>query len=1078
MSSDVKDSSHLEKQNSQEYSNSKQNGEIDIMEMLPQKKMYIIEKQFDQSGKGLKIDEFVRVMLTHLDFDKSDVQKEDQITLALIDLFKEIDVNGDGTMEWEEFSDHIISLGLLRNDRSFKNVIKNYFPSEHIKDNQKHETPIEKVVYFDKLKYLVVLEKDSTRFKVYNANTAELYYEVNAHKCAVLDAEYIPDQNLIATSSNDLTINFWDSSFFIPKQIVSVPEIQLCMRYAKWSTQSQPTYLYTGGSDSIIHIYDTKTLKEKGTIGGWNPFFKRDSQQYGHASPIGDILPINIQTTLVTAGLDANICLWDAATHLPKKELRGHEKGVYSLDWSDFSPMNQCLLSAGLDHEAFVWNTYVKEKIFLLRGHNHPLIGVKCLPGTPQVITADINGMVKIWDVRNFLCMQTINVPTDELNSFVVTSNQKKRIIFGARRLYYYEYDEPKDQMLTDEKMCLRVLYNSVLLCLITLHPDCIKVWDIRTGKLQSVYRELSTAELTVCVLDTRKRKLFVGDADGNIFTVNIKNGAKMKKFEKHNNRMITDLTHWTSKKPATIEIGGDDEDEDGTGDSRRVVSCSREETVFIHDEDSNDPSRSCRYKMKQHKSSVNSLSLKQDSELFASASDDGNIVITNLNSYRQETLPSTQFPFEKKKVIFLDPYNALVTSDSEGYVHFYCVNNGKARTRYLLTKKYETTSVVNNQKDKFPVTHLAFNSENNKLLLSDELGNVSIWDLTIFLKKLDEIKDDNIQQQKTKLAQTPLKQTPNRASNGFFPTELDELKQVNEKQISLSQMDNLEKYFQDKDIPEVHQLKGAHNDGITWIEILKEYNMFATSSFDCCCHLWSFNDYKKMGSLILGHDIMNNNWQLKVDEEKRKVDAQNYMEKLKKKLNKDDFQSDDDEKNSQKQDESMMSEKNFDQKKKPKKAEKGEKGEKAPEKPLPEKKKILTAQEKMEQNKKLKNELKLEFDPALLNLNKNKKSVLSEKEQIEKASELLEKVKKFNDVIANKNKDRRNPLEIDYDDFLRAYQMDEQVDIYLDQNEEEEEDNNILYDLDDPKNQSIPAGAYTSKGAFKSKNLGRKNKI
>jgi len=38
-------------------------------------------------------------------------------------------------MEWEEFSDHIISLGLLRNDRSFKNVIKNYYLSEHIKDN-------------------------------------------------------------------------------------------------------------------------------------------------------------------------------------------------------------------------------------------------------------------------------------------------------------------------------------------------------------------------------------------------------------------------------------------------------------------------------------------------------------------------------------------------------------------------------------------------------------------------------------------------------------------------------------------------------------------------------------------------------------------------------------------------------------------------------------------------------------------------------------------------------------------------------------------------------------------------------
>lgn len=74
---------------------------------------------------------------------------------------------------------------------------------------------------------------------------------------------------------------------------------------------------------------------------------------------------------------------------------------------------------------------------------------------------------------------------------------------------------------------------------------------------------------------------------------------------------------------------------------------------------------------MRQHKGNVNSLSLKQDSELFASASDDCNIVVTNLNSYRQETLPSTPLCFEKKNVLFLDPYNALVTTDTEGKVGF-----------------------------------------------------------------------------------------------------------------------------------------------------------------------------------------------------------------------------------------------------------------------------------------------------------------------------------------------------------------------------------------------------------------------
>jgi hypothetical protein len=42
-------------------------------------------------------------------------------------------------MEWEEFSSHIIELGLLRKDRTFRNIIKNYYPSETIIDKQKHE---------------------------------------------------------------------------------------------------------------------------------------------------------------------------------------------------------------------------------------------------------------------------------------------------------------------------------------------------------------------------------------------------------------------------------------------------------------------------------------------------------------------------------------------------------------------------------------------------------------------------------------------------------------------------------------------------------------------------------------------------------------------------------------------------------------------------------------------------------------------------------------------------------------------------------------------------------------------------
>ena len=67
----------------------------------------------------------------------------------LIDLFREIDVNNDKTLEWVEFTNHIIELGMIRRDKAFVDSIKNYYPSE-IKDS-KHDTKVDAMYYLHKL---------------------------------------------------------------------------------------------------------------------------------------------------------------------------------------------------------------------------------------------------------------------------------------------------------------------------------------------------------------------------------------------------------------------------------------------------------------------------------------------------------------------------------------------------------------------------------------------------------------------------------------------------------------------------------------------------------------------------------------------------------------------------------------------------------------------------------------------------------------------------------------------------------------------------------------------------------------
>lgn len=113
------------------------------------------------------------------------------------------------------------------------------------------------------------------------------------------------------------------------------------------------------------------------------------------------------------------------------------------------------------------------------------------------------------------------------------------------------------------------MLYNPVFYTFITAHPKCIKVWDATDGRLISVFRDLTTRDITCICLDKRKRKLFVGDSKGRLFSVNIKNGAHMKKFKRHKSD-VSSLHYWG-------------------GDKNILLSSSWDNRVRLHDDSTSD---------------------------------------------------------------------------------------------------------------------------------------------------------------------------------------------------------------------------------------------------------------------------------------------------------------------------------------------------------------------------------------------------------------------------------------------------------------------------------------------------------
>lgn len=810
---------------------------IDIMSLLDKQNLLNIKKDFKHCGEdGLLVHEFVQIMLRHL----PPIENKLSLVSSLMELFAQIDVNDDKHLEWDEFSNHIIELGMIKQERTFIDAIKYYYPADW-KDESKHDAEIEHMFFSKKQNHLLVAERDSRRFKAYSVKTGRLVGEIEGHNGAIhAFASCNLGGGTLATAANDLSINLWDDSNYTHKQRISVPDIQLVMVWVE-----SVRLLYSAGLDAVIYIWDIENPElGQNIIKMYNPLPKNDSDQ-GHRSPITAMLPIESLSVLVSADMDGKIFLWEIPQHTHRRTMQQQDKGVYSLDWHAEA---NCFFSAGLDHDAYVWNPYVSKYIFRLKGHIHSLVGVKSVPKTYQLITADMSGMFKVWDVRTFTCIQNFNTSKNDLNCFEVSYPEKK-IIAGFRKLQFFQYDEPKDQNLADEGICICALYNSVFYNFITIHPKTIKVWNAIDGRLVHVFRDLSKGDLTCAAVDSRQRKLYLGDSLGNVVSVNIKNGARIKKFLKHSDE-VTSLLYWEKNK--------------------FLVSSSWDGKVRIHDDSKSESKGTIRFDGIQHSNSANFVAGNEEYNVIASCSDDCTVVITNLITYRQEAVLANH-EAEVKQVIFLNPhFPCLISADLAGFIYFWAVSPSRIKNNLVLKIRniVETASGTN---DYSPVQSLAFDHESMSLITGDESGRVKIWNLTNLMQKLEVFGKSH--------------------TSKAIPDEADEhrLKITSTFLTSLTLgLRTDEAYsFYESDVTLIREWP-AHKDGITQIYMMRNPFLLVTSSFDCNVHIWELNG-ELAGTLILGS---NPSWRVRPDIASKHVNDRETAVEMLRELRKNDYDS------------------------------------------------------------------------------------------------------------------------------------------------------------------------------------------
>eukprot|EP00928_Gymnodinium_smaydae_P053668 TRINITY_DN3759_c1_g1_i2.p1 TRINITY_DN3759_c1_g1~~TRINITY_DN3759_c1_g1_i2.p1 ORF type:complete len:1336 (-),score=255.21 TRINITY_DN3759_c1_g1_i2:128-4009(-) len=504
-----------------------------------------VKKDFFSNGNALSVEQFTRAILRNLpaagerqtskliSFEEEEARasaeprRGPESAAAIVELFKCIDVHAEGTITWEDMSNYYIEQGGAGGRDEFTvDTIKMYEPSA-VTDQTKHENAVEKLLYVDAMDAVVCLTRDARRFRLYDPKRWTIRNEVVGHRGTVINACYVNALSQLATTGADMTICLWDSQHLGLRNRMSTKELQLCLQ---WDDNSNS--LFSGSIDGTLSRWDLTQMCLADTRKGGGVSNHRGS------AAINELLVVPDVNLLASASSDGNILMWDTALMKPKKTFKGHKKGTYSLSYSmDY----HCLLTAGLDQEAFVWNPYVVSMpIFRLKGHLHALSGVTVVPGTPQIITGDVTGVFRLFDMRNFRCIQTFgskagSMGSGDLNSFCAIPPHNKVAAGSNNRVCLYDcMDEWGGESVTDSGGVADALYSPHAGCFYTVSNKSMKAWTASGGHLFKALRDIAKHEVTAACLADNGRKVYLGDSQGRIAVHGLSDGALLVEFEPH----------------------------------------------------------------------------------------------------------------------------------------------------------------------------------------------------------------------------------------------------------------------------------------------------------------------------------------------------------------------------------------------------------------------------------------------------------------------------------------------------------------------------------------------------------------
>jgi WD40 repeat protein len=165
-------------------------------------------------------------------------------------------------------------------------------------------------------------------------------------------------------------------------------------------------------------------------------------------------------------------------------------------------------LSSGYEFEILIWNLSKTEPVEKLSGHESLIVSLCCPSETFNAVSCDIKGVIKIWDLRDFNCSETIYIAGALQVMGIVPISKHRRLLaycilisyILARKFHVYEYENPFSPEYSSDSAITTLRFSNVKLeifvggCIVveckgrSIHKDMeCEEWEAR----EVVYRGL-----------------------------------------------------------------------------------------------------------------------------------------------------------------------------------------------------------------------------------------------------------------------------------------------------------------------------------------------------------------------------------------------------------------------------------------------------------------------------------------------------------------------------------------------------------------------------------------------------------